>query len=153
MSNTRKIAIDNLNTFLQKHETLQLALVEAVHRYYYDKCFTDGEGSRFRDDDEAKLISVLHQNLHCARPGWRHDIKRKLERYHGQEKTKALVIDAKPKYQLSISVSVNLVPQENKGHFFQTTQELCSFIRKFYELWRHKTYVLLAREYTENKEA
>jgi len=76
-----------VSKFMLEHETFQLAFVELVHRYYYDKLL---------NTEEAKHIHNLHQHLTTSRPNWRYRIKKKLERYHGWEDTNALNIGAKP---------------------------------------------------------
>jgi len=100
---------NNFSEFLKTHETFQLALIEAVHRYYYDKCFTSGKEGRFKDNDESKIISALHQTLHCANPNWRYRLKKKLERYDAWEDTTALIIDSKPKKFFSIDILANIL--------------------------------------------
>ena len=91
-----KILTERFYLHLQKHETLQLAIVEAVQRFFYDNCF-DTKTGKMLDSDEARAISNLYQTLSCARPSWRHSLKKRMERYDGNAPTTALVKDAKPK--------------------------------------------------------
>lgn len=88
--------LEGLNKFIEKHETFQLAFIELVHRYYHEECFTGGENSRFKGDEESVYISNLRQTLSCQVPDWRYRLKKNLERYDGREKTNALHVGCKP---------------------------------------------------------
>ena len=104
--------LQGLNDYLSADETFQCALTEAVHRYYHDKCFTNGEGSRPKNTEEYTYISNLHQTLSCLHPNWRFKLKKRLERYHGWEDTTAIIRDAKPKE--IINTQVRLFQISNK---------------------------------------
>ena len=45
-----KILTERFYLHLQKHETLQLAIVEAVHRFFYDNCFDTKTGKMLDSD-------------------------------------------------------------------------------------------------------
>ncbi len=105
MKNQEQISF---NDFLKGHEFFQLALIEAVHRYYHDLCFSGGENSRPKDTELCRNFSDIQQNLTCLTPDWRYRLKKKLERYDAWEPTKALVKDAKPNTQLQISFDVEI---------------------------------------------
>lgn len=94
-----------LNEFLNSHETFQLALIEGVHRYFYDNYFDVYTGKMF-DADEAKYYFDLLQSMYCQRPGWRYELKKKLERYHGWEPTTAIYIEGKPKRDFQININI-----------------------------------------------
>lgn len=100
-----KLALSKLDKFMQGHELLQLAKIEAVHRYLFDHCFHEYTG-KLLDTPEAKYIFDLYQTLHCEVPDWRYRLKKKLERYHGWEKTNALHKDSKPNMSININIHI-----------------------------------------------
>lgn len=100
-----KLALNKLDKFLQGHELLQLAKIEAVHRYLFDNCFHEVTG-KLLNTPEAKFIFNLYQTLHNENPDWRFKLKKKMERYHGWEKTNALHVDSKPEESHRVNLHI-----------------------------------------------
>jgi hypothetical protein len=71
-----------LEEFLEKHELFQAALVEAVHRYYFDNCFSNKDGKLLCDENSRK-IGNLYKTLSHKTPSWRYILKQKIKRYTG----------------------------------------------------------------------
>lgn len=85
----------DLEQYIQESETVKAAVTEAVHRFYYDKCFSPYTERPYETLD-VKAISKIHNIFSAKYAGWRHTIKKAFERYHGWEPTNALHIDCKP---------------------------------------------------------
>lgn len=89
--------------FLEQHETFQAAIIEAVHRYFYDHCFNPYT-DKLANDKEAELFFDIHQTMHNLMPDWRLRLKKNTERYLAWEKTNALNIGGRPKRDLIIKL-------------------------------------------------
>lgn len=98
---------------LQEYPLLQAAYTEAVHRFYFDTCFSP-YSDRPYDTEECKLISNLLQTLSCQNAGWRHTLSKGIERYKGGEVTTALFIESKPKEIINLEITHKIVKQMRK---------------------------------------
>lgn len=81
---------------MQKHEFLQLATIEAMHRFYHDQCFDPKTGKQLDTEEAMEIISV-YRNMVCLRPSWRYLLKKKAERYFGTGMTISMEIECRPK--------------------------------------------------------
>lgn len=100
---------DKITEYILNSELVQCAIIEAVHRFYFDECFTKGDGARPKNDELTKEVNILLQNLHCQRPDWRYRLKKIPERYTVWEPTNALHISCKPKHIINPSLKLEVV--------------------------------------------
>lgn len=69
----------DFENYIENSEIVQLAILEATHRYFYDKCFD--KNNRLKEDDETNKISAIYKELWCKYPDWRAKIKKRMDRY------------------------------------------------------------------------
>lgn len=87
--------LDDLIDYIRDNEIVNAAITEAVHRFYYDHCFSPYTERPYNTPD-VKAISKIHDILSAKNAGWRFTIKKRFERYHGWEPTNALHICNNP---------------------------------------------------------
>lgn len=99
--------MNKLETYIENSELVQLAILEAVHRFVYDECFdskNEYKQPRPKDDEESKKANEIHKALWCKHPDWRARIKKYIERYQIEPNlalVKSLEITNKPKKDFS----------------------------------------------------
>lgn len=71
--------MNDFEKYLEDSEIVQLALLAATHRYFYDKCFD--KNGRLKDDEETKKINAIYKELWCKHPDWRAKIREHVKRY------------------------------------------------------------------------
>jgi hypothetical protein len=110
MSATEKKEKITLEEHIAKSELVQIAILEAVHRYYFDECFVDG---RFDGSEESQRVSQILTNLWCLIPDWRLRLFNATKRYSiptlPNSNTKLLGVFNKPKkiFDTNIDIKFN----------------------------------------------
>lgn len=69
------LSLNHLLQYLSEDVGVKAAIVNAVHRFYYDYCFSPYT-ERPYDNDECKKISRIHTNLILANPMWRIELNK-----------------------------------------------------------------------------
>lgn len=85
----------DLEAHILNDATVNAAITQAVHRFYYDKCFSPYT-ERPYDTSEVKVISKIMAILSTKNAGWRNRLRKTADRYHGWEPTNALSLACKP---------------------------------------------------------
>lgn len=96
---------NKLEEYLESSEFIQLAILAAIHRYFYDECFDDKNKwhqPRLKDDHETKRVNQIYHSLWCKYPDWRVRIKKHISRYLVNDAfVKSLEITNKPEIDFS----------------------------------------------------
>lgn len=98
MSSVKAPTLDDLVEYIKNSDIVNAAVTEAVHRFYNDHCFSPYSERPWQTPD-VKAISKIHDILSCKNAGWRFIIKKRFDRYHGWEPTKALDLSCNPNHQ------------------------------------------------------
>jgi hypothetical protein len=97
---------NKLLDFIKESPTVQAAIVEAVHRFYYDRVnsHTKQDAKDLEETYASDVLSTLW-NLH---PNWRYVLQKTANRYNS-ENTKAVSILGKPKNIKGIKVEIEII--------------------------------------------
>jgi hypothetical protein len=91
--------------YIENSEIVQLAILAATHRYFYDKCFDDKNKyrePRLKDDSETEKVNAIYKALWCKYPDWRMKIKKHMDRYLVNDAwVKSLEVTNKPEIDFS----------------------------------------------------
>lgn len=64
------LSLNHLLEYLNQDEGIKAAVVNAVHRFYYDYCFSPYT-ERPYNTEACRQISTIHTNLQLKNPMWR----------------------------------------------------------------------------------
>lgn len=100
----------NKNNTLIEHikqsTTVQAAIIEAVHRFYYDRICSDKKQDKI--DLEETCASDVLSTLWCLQPNWRYVLEKAAKRYDAADTNKVMLF-SKPKNIKGVKVEIELM--------------------------------------------
>lgn len=110
MQKTDKKLYNVMNALIEhikNSQTVQAAITEAVHRFYYDRILSDKERDT-KELEETNASDIL-STLWNLQPNWRYTLQRTAKRYNGDENTTAVSIFGKPKNIIGVKFEIEII--------------------------------------------
>lgn len=131
-----------INDIIKSSPLVQAAVVEAIHRYYYDHVLDNKW-----DPEEREYVSNLLSNQWCLLPDWRRILHEKTTRYYKSDIITSLPVWSRPPKILNLSIEVKISTHESNdsGAMTEAAKPVLNTRPQFFKIWldriwKYKTF-------------